>query len=74
MALCLIEINFLIIKNYEKIAFSVEPKIDGISASLKYIDGIFTIGLSRGDGKNGEDITSNIKTIKTIPKKINILD
>ena len=45
--------NFLSIKDSEKIIFSAEPKVDGISASLKYVNGIFTLGWSRGDGAIG---------------------
>ena len=62
--------NFLGKKNNLKIEYSVEPKIDGISASLNYKNGKFTTGLSRGDGKEGEDITANLKTINDIPKFI----
>ncbi len=61
--------NFLSIKN-ENIQLSSEPKIDGISATLIYENGILTKGLSRGDGVIGEDILENIKTINEIPKRI----
>ena len=60
-------INFLSLKDKTKIEYSVEPKIDGISASLTYVNGRFMKGLSRGDGSEGEDITQNLKTIKDIP-------
>jgi DNA ligase (NAD+) len=66
--------NFLSKNEDFKISYSAEPKIDGISASLIYKNGEFKIGLSRGDGKEGEDITVNLATIKDIPKKIDSKD
>ena len=63
-------INFLSLKRTDIIEYSAEPKIDGISASLIYINGKFTKGLSRGDGMEGEDITQNLKTIDDIPLKV----
>ena len=67
-------INFLALNKSYEFEYSVEPKIDGISASLNYKNGYLIKGLSRGDGVEGEDITENLKTIKDIPLSISQKD
>ena len=67
-------LNYLSQNDNSNIFYTAEPKIDGISASLTYLNGKLKFGLSRGDGKEGEDITSNLATIKDIPKMVHSKD
>jgi len=62
--------RFLNLKPDEELAFTAEPKIDGLSMSLRYEDGELVNAATRGDGAEGEDVTANIRTLKDIPHKL----
>jgi DNA ligase (NAD+) len=62
--------RFLRLPDDEDIVFSAEPKIDGLSMSLRYQDGALVTGATRGDGSVGEDVTANVKTLEDIPQRL----
>lgn len=56
-----------------KVDFTAELKIDGVAVSLVYEEGRFTLGATRGDGKVGEDVTDNLRTIKSLPLRLSLI-
>jgi len=62
--------RFLRLPADEETVFIAEPKIDGLSMSLRYEEGVLAVGATRGDGTEGEDVTANVRTLADIPKKL----
>jgi DNA ligase (NAD+) len=62
--------RFLKLDEDDKLAFNAEPKIDGLSMSLRYEDGELVTAATRGDGAEGEDVTANIRTLEDVPKRL----
>src|SRR4051812_30502532 len=62
--------RFLKLSDDERIAFSAEPKIDGLSMSLRYENGALVTAATRGDSSEGEDVTANIRTLKDVPQTL----
>jgi len=56
----------------DKVQYLIEPKVDGVSISLHYRHGKFSLGVTRGDGVEGDDITTNLKTLRSIPRELNM--
>jgi DNA ligase (NAD+) len=66
--------RFLNLKEGEELSLTAEPKIDGLSASLRYEKGKFVLGATRGDGREGENVTANLRTISDIPLEVKAKD
>ena len=66
----LFDFNSRVSQSVPDASYVVEPKIDGLSVSLEYVNGVFTRGSTRGDGDVGEDVTANLRTVRSIPLKL----